>query len=253
VSRRREGLTQGEWAIDSRVRRKTSSIVRDDMDSAKPELVALVVNNGLTKMTQDLFARHKVPVRVQVAAPFPDLNATLFEEIVTLAIKGSVAGFLGAFAAAAGRDAYRALRAFLADARATRHDQLVLVDDGTQRLGVVLSDRLPDEALRALFEVDLAVFARAGTVGWDANATRWLPGWAPTRRSDIGGWFARKEIDGRPPTWHLAKEPIRTPIAPLCGADLGDSVLRDSDPFRELVGPPCWECIHVADESRGAP
>jgi hypothetical protein len=221
------------------------------MDSSTPALTVLVLHSEtLANTTRELFGRHKVPVRVQIAGAFPDLNATLFEEIVTLAIAGPVTAFLGAFTAAAGNDAYKALKAFLVDARATRRDQLVLVNDGSQRFGVVLSDRLPDEALRALFELDVGEFASAGTVGWDAKAKRWLPGWQPARRSDVDGWFARKEVDGRPPTWHLVKEPTATPIVPLCGTDLGDATVHESDPFRELVGPPCWDCVRIADEAR---
>lgn len=193
-----------------------------------------------------VFARHGIPVRVDVAGAIPDFDQLLSIDVPSLVIAGPVAAFLSAFAAAAGKDAYARVKAFLKDIRKTRGDRVVMVSDGTERFGIVLTDDLPDEALVALFEVDLREFAGRGTTGWDREARRWQPGWKPTRRSDVVGWFAERSPDGRPMPWHLSAAPPANPVRSMCGIDLGGSPEHVENPFRQMRFPPCWPCVEAA-------
>src|SRR5437016_3530751 len=132
-----------------------------------------------------VFARHCIPARVDVAGgAIPDFDQLLNVDVPSLVIGGSISAFISLFAA----DAYKRLKDFLWDLRKTRGDRVVLVSDGIERFGIVLTDDLPDEALVALLEVDIREFAGRGTTGWDREAKRWQPGWRPKRRSDVVGW-----------------------------------------------------------------
>ena len=215
-------------------------------------LGVVVMDQSLVADMKSVFDRHRVPVQVHVGHPFPDLGGILQIDIPTLTIWGPITAFLGAFAAAAGKDAYEGLKAFLKDLRKARGDRVVLVSDGKQRLGLVLKDDLPDEALRALFEVDFTELAGRGVTGWDEATQRWQPGWMPKRRADIRGWFTVPAPDGRQVPWHLSPEPPPDPVRALCGADLGHDPVFDEDPFREMRFPPCWDCVSAAERSRPA-
>jgi hypothetical protein len=210
----------------------------------------VVMHDGVAEDTKKLFARHGIPVDVEVARPFPDWNTVLQIDIPSLVIVGPIAAFLAAFAGAAGRDAYDRLKAFLRDARKTRGDRVVLVSDGAERMGIVLTDELPDDALRALFEIDLREFAGRGTAGWDDEERRWLPGWAPTRRADIVGWFTARKPDGAAAPWHLTADARADPVRAVCGADLGSSPESADNPFRGQGGWACMDCVVEAERSR---
>jgi hypothetical protein len=202
--------------------------------------------------TRAVFARHGIPVRVDMVGAIPDFGTLLQIDLPSLVIVGPIAAFLAAFAGAAGKDAYVRLKAFLQDVRKTRGDRVVLVSDGTDRFGIVLTDDLPDEALQALFGLDVREFANRGTSGWDRVEHRWQPGWAPTNREDVVGWFAVRMPDGRPTPWHLSAAPVTDPVRTLCGADVGTSPEYSETPFREMRFPPCWRCVEAAGPPRSS-
>jgi hypothetical protein len=213
--------------------------------------VSIVHDTVLAEETRKLFARYGLPVSVTVGAADFDFNSFL-QVIATFVIAGPVAAFLGAFASEGGKDAYRRLKEFLHDQRATsdgsRAFQLVMLSDPTTKVRVLLSDELSDEALQALFQLQLQTFeGRADIVAaWDARARQWRPQKYPTMRSDLFGWYANSPVSDSATSWHCTRDPDSSPIMTLCKQRLDRAV------FRPRIGAnPCERCGMVDWVSRG--
>ncbi len=95
-----------------------------------------------------------------------------------------IQAFLSAFAAEAGKDAWKAIERFLGELREVRGP-----DDGTFHVGtrevfplgeegmgevLVLQSSLPDEALKALVELDLNSFGPRAFLVWEADEGCWI-------------------------------------------------------------------------------
>ena len=94
--------------------------------------------------------------------------------IVMVTLATPIAAFFHAFAAEAGKDAYAAVKQWvrdLWDARATAGEGAVRLHDA-QRSTLVLSTRIPDEALDALSRVDWEAVS-GDYLTWDEARGEW--------------------------------------------------------------------------------
>ena len=89
-----------------------------------------------------------------------------------------IVAFLSAFAAAAGADAYRRVRAFVQDVNAARSASkrpagTVHLRDLDHHFELLLQPNLDEDAYRALFELDLDQFFDGGIIWFDPETRHW--------------------------------------------------------------------------------
>lgn len=184
--------------------------------------VTVLYDEVLAEETRKVFSRYGLPVEVNVTAAMADPNVVLYVNLADLVIIGPVSAFLGAFAGAAGKDAYAHLKRFLSEwrGRGGRRIHRVRISDRDNRIGVLLSDDLPDEALQALFDLDLQQFVDQDPATWDPQTRQWRPRPYPERRSDVLGWFASGSEADTSTVWHLTRDASKNPLAALCGTEI---------------------------------
>lgn len=128
---------------------------------------------------------HSAMVRAVWEKPPQTGNGAFWMTLVLLGV--SFKGFADGFFGKLGEDAAVALRDFVEELRKARrgsthaNEGWVAFDDPDDT-NVMLSSGLPDEAYRALLDVDWSD-ARGGTIMWDDATGRWFdpnrPDWRP--------------------------------------------------------------------------
>jgi len=99
------------------------------------------------------------------------------DAIASLLVIGPITAFLSAFAGAAGKDAYHALKTFVARAGRRRHrpnTSLWLQDSTGTHIDVVVGPDLPDNAYRAIFELDFTSLPSGASVHYDEQIGKWM-------------------------------------------------------------------------------
>jgi len=107
----------------------------------------------------------------------------------TIAATAPIAAFFAAIGAEAGRDAWRKLKALIADLRSPPEGAdveiiFVMVRPGARRIDIPLD--LPDEAYRELIRI-VAASEESGGLWWDAEEERWSRKYPDSRRRRRGG------------------------------------------------------------------
>jgi hypothetical protein len=121
-------------------------------------------------------ARHRAMVRAVWEKPPYTGNGAFWMTLVLVAMPFH--SFLDGFFGKLGEDVADALRDFVDDIREARRPS-TLADDGwvefddLEDTHVMLSGGIPDEAYRALLELDWDE-VRGGTIMWDADVGRWF-------------------------------------------------------------------------------
>lgn len=212
--------------------------------------VTLVYGHGIDEVRRTL-ARHGLSAEVRPSAPFMDPNEVLLKAAATILIVGPLKAFLDAFAAEAGKAAFAGLSDFLRDLRAARGDRVVLLHDRDSAVSVRIETSTPDEALIALFALDLRAFTPRHTLDWDADARAWVARKGRQRRSDVLGWFAPEGAIDMGTQWHLVVDPNTAPLVTLCGRSIERPQRVEGDHW-QWAGLPCQECaLRVPAEPLG--
>src|SRR4029079_1854004 len=149
----------------------------------------------------------------------------------------------------AGEGAWVKLAKFLKDhqertpPKEKRYRELVLIRDPETRLGILLSDELPEIALVELYHLDLTAVTGnpKNAFAWRPSSQSWRPETYPAWRTDVYGWYEGPPMHPTPsPLWHLTQFPEVWPIVTLC-----KQVLDNPRYAPRLGGGQCQRCMVV--------